>query len=324
LNLRELDPRLPAGRTPGLTGKAVLGALALLALLAALSGCDKPAATQARPKVANPLALVKVNDVEISMLQPDNELAAEARPAGTAKKMLEMLIDRQLLQEEALRNKLDREPLVAQALDRARTQILAQAYLQSKLAAIKAPPKAEVDAYFQAHPELFTDRKSFYMKELVVATRDFSPQLQARLDSAKSIEQVALWLDKHRVPYERAQLSRSTADLAPEMIARMQAMRRNQLFVIKAGAYSTLNALYDVKPTPVTAQAAAPQIELYLRNKKREEIGELELGRLRGLAKIEYADKKQVASGNAPAATLAGSPTMLPSENGWQDAGRPK
>ena len=210
-----------------------------------------------------------------------------------------------------MRNKLDRDPQVIQAVDRAKTQILAEAYLQSKFATIGTPSRAEVDAYFQAHPELFTQRKLFYMKELVVATKDFSAQLKSRLDSAKSIDEVAAWLDKNQVKYQRAQLSRSTADLAPEMITKLQTMRKNQLFVIKAGEYSMLDSLYDVKPSPVTAEVAAPQIEHYLRNKKRKALGDRELGRLRALAKVEYRDTRQLATETAP---LAGPGATIKTE----------
>lgn len=288
---------------PVLNRPAWFGVLALTAVVS-LFGCDKQ--TRPETKVERWLPLVKVNDIEIATSQPVDEMAlAEGRPTATKeaikKQVLETLIDRQLLRDEALRNELDHDPEVMQAIDNAKTKILAESYLQSKFVTLDTPSSAKVDAYFRAHPELFTQRKLFYMTELVVATKDFSERLQARLDSAKSIEQVATWLDKNHVQYKRSKLSRSTADLAPEMIERLQKMRKNQLFVIKAGEYSMLSSLNDVKPSPVTAAAAAPQIEQYLSNKKRQEIGDAELGRLRASANIEYLSTKQLASANSPA-----------------------
>ena len=286
----------------GSARRAWVGTLAMLAALG-LSACAKQ---EGGPTQAGPaLALAKVNDVEIAMLPAAVGATIAGQAPAVDRKLLEQLIDRQLLREEAMRNQLDREPRVIEAIERAKTEILAQAYLESKVAAIGAPSAAEVDAYFQAHPELFTHRKLFFMKQLVVATKDFSPRLKARLNSARSIEQVARWLDRHRVKYERTELSRSSADLAPEMIGRLRTMRKNQLFVIGAGEYSMLAALVDVKPSPVTAAAAAPQIAMYLRNKKRKETGDLELGRLRATAKVDYPDKKQGAG--APESRLAGA-----------------
>lgn len=303
---------------PALKRQALLGALTLVAAVS-LSACDTQASTEG--KVEPSLPLVKVNDVEIVMLQPvDGKAPVGAQPSAAKetvdKQLLETLIDRQLLQEAAIRNKLDRAPQVVQTIERAKTEILAQAYLQDKFAAIGTPSKIEVDAYYQAHPELFTQRKLFHMKELVVATKDFSPQLKASLDSAKSIEQVSAWLDKNHVPYERSQVSRSTADLAPEMITKLQAMRKNQLFIVKAGEYTMVDSLYDVKLSPVTAEAAAPQIASYLRNERRKEIGAVELERLRASAKVEYLHKENLASAATPAAKVAGSATTTQIEAG--------
>lgn len=318
--IRKINQRFKTRTTncPALNKLALLGTLALVAV-ASLSGCNTD--TQASPttKVAQPLPLAKVNDVEIAMLQPAANMApaagqSTAKKEADNKQLLEMLIDRQLLQEAAVRNKLDRDPQVIQAIDRAKTEILAQAYLQHKFAAIGAPSNVDIDVYFKTHPELFTQRKLFYMKELVVATKDFSAQLKASLDSAKSIEQVATWLDKNHVPYERTQVSRSTADLAPEMVTKLQAMGKNQLFIIKSGEYTMVDFIYEVKPSPVTAEAAGPQIASFLQNKKREEIGEAELGRLRASAKVEYLHKKNLAA--TPAIGLAASDAAIQTEHG--------
>ncbi|MGV8899256.1 MAG: EpsD family peptidyl-prolyl cis-trans isomerase [Burkholderiaceae bacterium] len=299
-------------RYPALKKQALFGALALLAVVG-LVGCGQQASPE--EKIRDSLPLAKVNDVEITAQQPANDVAlADSRSSATKeavkKQALEIMIDRQLLQEEAKRYALDRDPEVIQAIDRAKTKILADSYLQSKFTDLDTPSKSKVDAYFKAHPELFTQRKVFYMNELVVATKDFSAQLKARLDSAKSIEQVATWLDTNHVPYKRTKLSRSTADLAPEMITKLQAMRKNQLFVIKADEYSMLSSVYDVKLSPVSAKVAAPQIAQYLRNKKRQEIGDAELERLRASAKIEYLNKKQLAAAISPAKVEIASPTV--------------
>lgn len=284
-----------------------------------LSACNKKAHTE--DGNGRPISLAKVNDVEITMQQPavDAVSANDWKMDGNAvvdQKVLEMLIDRQLLQEEAMHHNLDRDPKVMQEIDRAKGQILAQAYLQSKFVAIGSPSEGEVNAYFLEHPELFSDRKLFSVKELVVATKDFNVQLKSRVDSANSIEQVAAWLDKNNVQYERGKLSRNTAGLAPEMIENLKAMRKNRIFVVETGEYTMLDFLYDVKPSPVTADAAAPQIALFLRNKKRKEIGDVELRRLRALATIEYFGKKQSAPTTSQSADLAGSATTMHIDNG--------
>jgi hypothetical protein len=64
-----------------------------------------------------------------------------------------------------------------------------------------------------------------------------------------------------------------------------------------------LDALHDVTPNPVTAAAAAPQIDAFLRNMRRQQAGELEIKRLRAQAKIVYFNQQQGGAPDAPAGT---------------------
>jgi peptidyl-prolyl cis-trans isomerase C len=237
-------------------------------------------------------ALVRVNGEEITVLQINDELRragvkADQQEAAT-KQLLESLIDRQLLTEEGMRNKIDRTPDVMQAIEHAKAQIIAQAYLKSLVTKIAKPSMAEIDDYFQKHPEYFTQRKQYDMQQLVIATKDFSSELKLAIDSAKSLDEVAAWLDRHNVRYARGQLSRSTIDLPELMVGKLKEMQKGQLFIVKEGENSLLNSITDVKDSPVTAKNAAPQIEQYLINKRTKEMADAEIVHLRSMAKIQY------------------------------------
>jgi peptidyl-prolyl cis-trans isomerase C len=282
--------------------RRAVSALAALAALA-LGGCGQSSAG-ADGKAARTLPLASVNGVDISLLAAPNARRAPGdRLALVDKAQLEALIDSQLLQEEAVHNKLDRNALVLQAIERARTDILAQAQLQTRFALIATPTSAEIGAYYRAHPELFAERKLFYIKELVLDSKDFTPQLRQQVDRAGSIDQVARWLDARRVPYQLAQLARSSAELAPELLAQLKKMRRLGLFVVKAGPKTMVDALHEVTPNPVTAAAAAPEIAAFLLNAQRKQITELELKRLRKSATINYFNQQQALAPPPAAAT---------------------
>ena len=264
--------------------------------------------------------LVKVNGDEITVLQLNEELghsqaqAVASGQAAVSKQVLDGLVDRQLLEHEALASKLDRDPKVMQAIERAKSQILAQAYLQSRVSKIGKPSKTEVDDYFQKHPEYFSQRKLFGMHQLVVATKDFSEPLRAELDSAKSLDEVAAWLDVNKVRYMRGEITRSTADLPPPMVAKLQSMQKGQLFVIKENERTLLVGLDDIKNSPVSADDATPQIEQYLRNQKSQDAAKQELARLRTTAKIEYTNKADGDKGKAlsEARTAPATATTIP------------
>jgi len=237
-------------------------------------------------------ALVRVNGEEITVLQINDELKrAGVRPEqqeAATKQLLESLIDRQLILAEAMRNEVDRTIGVVQAIERAKAQIIAQAYLKSLDSKVTKPTPVEIDDYYQKHPEYFTQRKQYDVQQLVIATRDFSNSLKSVVDSAKSLDGIAAWMDSHNVHYARGQLSRSTTDLPEQMVTKLKGMQKGQLFIVNEGESSMINLIANVKISPIDAKVAAPQIEQYLMNKKVNEVATAEITHLRTSAKIEY------------------------------------
>ncbi|GJI91816.1 hypothetical protein RugamoR1_49790 [Rugamonas sp. R1(2021)] len=286
-------------------------ACAVLVLIAAagLSACGdkskKPGQT-----------LASVNGNEITVLQLNEELqrsgVAPAQQEAASKQLLEALIDRQLLQEQAEKDKTDRDPKVVQAIERAKSLILAQAYMQKRIGNVAKPSRTEVEEYFQKNPGFFSGRKQFDMRELVLATADVDAPLKAAMDASKSLEEVAAWMDAHKVRYSRAQLTRTSADLPPELSSKLLALPKGQLFIIKEGARSLLISIAEIKDAPVTLDMAAPQIEQFLVNKRTKEATDAELARLRAGAKIEYLNKsaapKAAEQGAAPAPAAVAAP----------------
>jgi len=283
---------------------------AVLVLAALLGGCgDK--AKEKKPGQA----LASVNGAELTVLQLNEELqranVAAAQQEAASKQLLQVLIDRQLLQEAAARENLDRDPKVMQAIDRARSLIIAQAYLQKRIGNVPRPTPAEVEEYFNKNPAFFSDRKQFGMSEIIIAVGDLTPEVRAAADSAKSLDEVAVWLDAHKIKYGRTEITRSTADVPPALSAKLLGMPKGQLFVVKEGPRAMFITVTDVKDAPVSLQAAAPQIEQFLMKRKNQEMAANELQRLRSTAKIEYLNKSMMPapkSGAQPAGAT-GVPT---------------
>ena len=213
------------------------------------------------------------------------------------KQLLESLIDRQLILAEAARNKIDRTPEVVQAIERAKAQIISQAYLKNIAGKITKPSIAEINEYFQKHPEYFTQRKQYDIQQLIFATKDFSSELRATIDAANSLDSVVAWMDSHNVKYTRGKMSRYTSDLPEPIIAKFKEMKKGQLFLANDGERSMLNSIIDIKNSPVSAKEAEPQIEQYFINKKTKEAADAEITHLRTSAKIVYLNA------SAPAAT---------------------
>jgi peptidyl-prolyl cis-trans isomerase C len=103
------------------------------------------------------------------------------------------------------------------------------------------------------------------------------------------------------VRYTRSQATRTTADLPPQVVAKLLALPKEQIFLVEEGDNKMLNMLTDIKDSPVTAVNAAPQIEQFLINKKNKDAVEVEIAHLRSLAKIEYLNASAPVAIQAPA-----------------------
>jgi len=269
-------------------------------LLAVLAACGP------KQKKDPGQALASVNGEEVTAMQLSEEMQRANVPAAqqiAAKKpLLESLIDRQVLQNAAVADKVDRDPKVVQAIERAKSQIIAQAYLQKKVGVVAPPSKAEVADYYAKHPEFFAQRKQIGMNQLMFATADMSEKAKAYIDNAKTLDEVAAWFKENNVKFAHNQISRSTSDLPPELGGRLTSMKPGQLFLIKEGERSLLNTVTEIKDAPVTLEVAGAQIEQFLMNGKSKEAATAEIARLRAAAKIEYLNK-DVASDPKPAVT---------------------
>lgn len=286
--------------------KGVITSALIIMVALGSSGCSKKEQKSGQ-------VLAKVNGEEITVHQLNQELTRA--PGAKQKQILDALVNRQLLIDEAVHEKLDRDPNVMQTLERARSEILAQSYIQRKVANLPKPSKAEVDAFYQKHPELFGQRKLFDTRELVVATKDLNSALKSVLDSANSMDEVSAWLDKQKIRYAPRQISRTTTDLPLHMTAKWQALKKGDKLVMAEGEYSILAFLNDISSAPISAEAAGPQIEQYLRNTRAKEAEAAELTRLRSAAKIEYLNSSLAQSAPEPQKTTEPVDEKLKSNN---------
>jgi EpsD family peptidyl-prolyl cis-trans isomerase len=275
-------------------------------LLAGLAACGP------KEKKDSGQALASVNGEEVTALQLSEEMqranVPPAQQASAKKPLLESLIDRQVLLNAAVAEKADRDPKVVQAVERAKAQIIAQAYLQKKVGVLPPPTKAEIADYYGKHPEFFAQRKQLTMNQLVFASADLSDPAKAFVDNAKSLDEVAAWFGANHIKFARNQIVRTTSDLPADLSNKLLNMKSGQLFIIKEGERSLLNTVTDIKEAPVTLDTASAQIAQYLQNTKAKDAATAEIARLRAAAKIAYLNQDEAA----PAAPAAAAPAAQP------------
>lgn len=267
-------------------------------------------------------SLVRVNGEEITVIQLNDELSrarVQADQLEQAKKqLLESMIDLQLMVAEAQQNKLDRSPNVMRAIERAKKQIIAQSYMQTTLSQIGNPSDAEINQFYEEYPGLFAQRKKYTLAFLRFPANRMNEDLQKVIQSAKTLSDVAQWLDKQQISYLRDELIRTGTELSPQLNARLEKATKGEMFLMDENATGLFIMIKNIEADPVTLEAIKPQIVAHLLNIKRRETMQAEVSRLRAAANIEYLHVTQDTAVADNAA--AGPPAMLPLAGQQDDA----
>jgi EpsD family peptidyl-prolyl cis-trans isomerase len=295
---------------------AVNGTLAAILALS-LSACSP----QGDDKKAGAVA-AKVNGDEILSQQIDQALSRagnipEAQQKQAQHQVLQRLIDQQLFVQQAIQKKLDREPRVQALMDAAKRQVLAQAYLEQVVQAAPKTTPEQVKAFYSEHPELFSDRRVYRLKELAIAApADFQPKLRAELerlgkrtDKTKTMTQLITWLQSQNIKFQANVTTQAAEQLPMELIGRIYRMQQGDLLAIPRGNAIVVSQLDKSQSAPLTEEQATPFIEQLLQNRKRVDLSNEEMKRLRTAAKIQYVGDFAAMNKSAEDAPAAQAPT---------------
>ncbi len=170
----------------------VLATAAGLLLFAACSKSDS----------AKGPVVLKVNDKSYTAAQVEKELAQEGRRLPPQvqqllttkegqKQFLDRLVRRELLTQEAERQKLEEQPEVAEQLKAFRQELLLRTLVQKEIGEKVAVDDKEVEDYFKAHADEFSGDK-IRARHILVQTEDEAKQVLERLNTKKEpFEEVA-------------------------------------------------------------------------------------------------------------------------------------
>lgn len=278
----------------------------------ALCACNK--AKEGGTQVA-----AKVNAGEITVhqinfaLQSANVSSADQAKQASAQ-VLSRLIDQELLVQQAKEKKLDRDPAVMQAIEDARREVLARAYLARLPGAAEKPADAEVKKYYEQHPELFADRRIYSLREVLIAKDPgVAEQVSARIEKSKNLEELVAWLKEMKIRHAANAAVKPAEQIPLDSLARFHAMSDGEIKVLDTPQALAVVQRIATRSEPVDEARARPMIEQFLGNQRRTGAAEAELKRLKASAKIEYLGE---FAKNAPAAA-APAAAQSPTESGF-------
>lgn len=283
--------------------------LATLALVLAACGNSESGGEKKATQVA-----AKVNSDEITVHQVNAALPRMNNPTpeqakAASKQVLDRLVDQQLFIQKAMEGKLDRDPQVMTAIENAKREILARAWLERQMANAAKPAPEAVKEFYNKHPELFSERRVYQLQEVAMRTTpEQSAALRDALKGMKSLADVANYAKANNIPATANNSVRAAEQLPMEFAAKIHAMKDGEIIAVPGQNGIAVVQIARSQPQPLTQEKATPFIEQFLTNRARLELAQSELKALRAAAKVEYLGDFVKGPGETPAADAANIP----------------
>jgi len=294
------------GRLPGLSLRQGLAAGFAVVCALALAACEKKAGqANARGQI-----VARVGNEVVTTQELENEFRWENIPASkqndpeSIRKVLNDLVVRKYLLQQAVDAKLDREPGVLLDMLRSREQVLATAFMNRAVAS-RPPGKADVDDFIARNPLKFAGRKVLGVEQVGFP---LGPNTQTIVDAsrtARSLDDIERQLTAAGIPHARQAGLLNSGELPQEVAAAMTGKSAGDLFFIRSGANGVLFQIKSEEPRPLEGEAAN---EL-ARQLMRAEALKAEAGVAGMSAKLEAQFEGEYAKimGNAKASAEAGN-----------------
>ena len=265
---------------PAMIKRVVLLSIAAAAV-SVLWSCGKP---DIRKTASRPTSQLRE---EIPVRHVDGALARNSvlgdQADPTAAFSGDRIADQELLAKEALQTRLDRDEQVARAIERARRQILAQAYIDRAMISASRPSAAEIGKFYEENPALFAERRIYRVRILLV---DIAPErfgaLRTMVAGAKNLAEVERWLDSRKLSFDATTPSSLAAEQIPlGALHRLFQMRDGQIDVFPTPEGASVVRLEQSADAAIGRKQAEPAIARYLLNRKRLELAHAEVTKLR-------------------------------------------
>lgn len=260
--------------------------ISVLIIASVLAGCGE--------KAKSSQVAAKVNSDEITISQVNSALGSlPVTPGKTLdqakQEVLDNLIVQKLADQEAIKTKLDRTPAVMQAIDNAKNTILARAYMDPIVGGVSKPSSEDVHKFYTGHPELFSDRRIYNLRELEVETKpELAASLRDQVSKGSGLDEIADWLKGKEITSTIQSGIKSAEQLPQEIVTRLSKMSAGQLMVIELNKSISVIQIKSAKVEPVEEADASTAIQQYLYNDSKKAALDKEIKLLKSTAKIEY------------------------------------
>lgn len=248
-----------------------------------ISGCNKKAEGQ---------TVAIVNGEEITAAELNAELANAKAPPGLDTKdvrsrVLQQMVDRRLLAQQAKKDGVDKSPEFLNRQRRLNEDLLISMLATRQMDTTKLPSGPEIQRFQESRPEMFAKREQWNLDQLRF-TMPTDPAVKAKIEAAKSLDEVAKALTDAKVTFDRQKNRLDTAVIPHDLYGRLMTAQPGEPFIVPIGNMAIASVIVSREPAAITGDQAQPIAVAALRRTQAAKVMQDRLKSLRDAAKIDY------------------------------------
>jgi peptidyl-prolyl cis-trans isomerase C len=248
-----------------------------------LSGCQRKAEGQT-------VAVVNGQEItlpELNFALSQSKVPETADKTAVRSQLLQQLVDRELLVEQARSEGIDKSPEFLNRQRQSEEQLLITMLAARRLNTAQLPSDREAEAYIASHPGVFANREIWNLDQVQYVTPK-DPGIIAEIQKTHGIDQIVAVLQRHNIESRRQKNRLDTAIVPPELYSKLSSLPQGEPFVVPVGDRSVASAIVNREPNPLTGDQAKPAAVALMRKQQTAKSLEGLLKSLRSSAKIEY------------------------------------
>ena len=233
-----------------------------------------------------------VNNEEITAGDLNSELTSNSNLAGADTKqarvaVLQKLINRKLLVQQAKSDGLDKSPEFLNQQRRTTDDLLINMLLSKRMNTSQVPSPDEISRFEASRPEVFAGREMWTLSQILYPLPK-NPAVIAKIGAAKTLDEVAQVLTSNNIQFTRGTKKIDTAMFPHSIYGQIVALQPGEPFIASNAEKSVASSITAREPAPLSGDQAKGVALNALRRDQVEKIIEDRVKSLRGSAKIEY------------------------------------
>lgn len=255
----------------------------VFAIALAIGACQKKASGQ---------TVAVVNDEEITAGELNDALNSDPSAANSTSKqvradVLQKLIDRKLLVQQARKDGLDKSADFINQQRRANDELLINMLISKRVNTSQVPSADEVSRFEASRPELFGQRETWTLDQLIYPLPKNST-VTAQLGSAQSLDAVAKILTASGIQFTRANRKIDTAVFPHPIFQQLAKLKPGEPFIAPGPDKAVASVITAREPNPLVGNQAQTVAVNVMRQNQASAVIQDRVKSLRTSAKIQY------------------------------------